>query len=293
MWSTLSASYSKLIASAAVLSIPSPSPQNLETQENSGPCQRTTGLNWPCPAFIHLARRPSPNLIPVHHHVFFFFGALHSSMRHTPSSGLRGGQDGDRCPIEGGDGWAAGWLPMRLVWWSVLHDSIAGWPVVFSSQFSMPIPQRCGDTDMVAIFRHMGRISPFNLNCRRPLFTPCGLLLQSLQNKDFLGRLPAVRSVGSHAGTALLLPLQGLLPLSISAPFIISGGVGQRRQESSFTQRPFNTTTASPREDKFSRPREIDIITPSKSLPLRIRGTWFVTVLTVTVLGSTTMFPGR
>lgn len=94
-------------------------------------------------------------------------------------------------------------------------------------------------------------------------------------------------------GTALLLPLQGLLPLSISAPFIISGGVGQRRQESSFPQRPFNTTTASPREDKFSRPREIDIITPSKSLPLRIRGTWFVTVLTVTVLGSTTMFPGR
>lgn len=143
---------------------------------------------------------------------FFFFGALHSSMRHTPSSGLRGGQDGDRCPIEGGDGWAAGWLPMRLVWWSVLHDSIAGWPVVFSSQFSMPIPQRCGDTDMVAIFRHMGRISPFNLNCRRPLFTPCGLLLQSLQNKDFLGRLLAVRSVGSHAGLLCFFLFRGSCP---------------------------------------------------------------------------------
>lgn len=69
-WSTLSASCSKLIAAAAVNPSP-PRPQNLETPENSGPCQRTTGLNWPCAAFVHLVRPPSPNLIPVHHHVFF------------------------------------------------------------------------------------------------------------------------------------------------------------------------------------------------------------------------------
>lgn len=163
---------------------------------------------------------------------FFLFGALHSSMRHPSSSGLRGGQDGHRCPIEGGqglgkpDGYRRRCTKLS---YSCFCCKLAG--LVFSWQFLRP----CGET----VSGIWGRLSLPSISI---VGDPFSRLVDCFSKVSRAKRFPGPtagsplgRVGGSHAGLLCFhLPLQGLLPLSISAPFITPGGVSQRRPESSF-----------------------------------------------------------